>query len=146
LETFLRTINVSRHLPHKLAQPSPSFGGCRVIKSKQLTTSTLPQFKNFVRQLRSKTYDPQLRGREFESPSLLTKFWIMSFKRYEHKLSTYKNSYYCFPSQLNLIALLHYNQIKWRKEIDDIVSHMVSIGIKTPNPHDQKSHTYKQLK
>jgi hypothetical protein len=131
LETFLRTINVSRHLPRKLAQPSPSFGGCRVIKSKQLNTPTLIQYKNFVRQLWNKTYDPQLRGREFESPSLLTKFCIMFFTKYEHKLSNYKNIYSHSPSQLNLIAFLHYKEIEWTQEIDDILSHMESLGIKT---------------
>jgi hypothetical protein len=119
------------------------------MKSKQLYTSTLIQYKNFVRQLRNKTYDPQLRGRKFESPSLLTKFCIMFFKKYEHKMSTYKNSYSCFPSQLNLIALLQFKEIEWRKEIDDVLSHMESLGIKTPRSRDRKpkkSHSCKKLK
>jgi hypothetical protein len=43
---------------------------------------------------------------------------------------------------------MNYTEIEWRKRIDDILSHMESLGIETPPSHDpkpKKSHSSKKL-
>jgi hypothetical protein len=72
----------------------------------------------------------------------------------KHKLSNYKKAYFRSPSQLNLVNLWYYKDIETKKEIDNvskkvahILSHMESLGIKTPRPHDpkpKKSHSGKK--
>ncbi len=75
---------------------------------------------------------------------------------YEHKLSNYKRAYDRFTSHLNLVNLWHYQEIEKKKEFDpiheklkQILSHMKSLGIKTPDspdPKPKKFHSSKKLK
>jgi hypothetical protein len=75
---------------------------------------------------------------------------------YKNKLSNYKKAYGRFPSQLNLANLWHHKDIEHTKEldhiarqVDKILSQMVSLGIETPRSPDtkpKKFHSCKKLK